>query len=299
MDSEQKKEDETKTDKEKTNNLSAAHEANEEEEEDILLIIKNLDTRIQANEEELKKLLKKKKKANSIKKLSFNDYMFVDPLQYPKSLITIEHPLDASNGKIENKKQISFDSQSSFSLESLNENNTTIPTTPNTNDKFKNDDTISEINTSCSSLPYIIPIKESNTSLNTEPNYPDEENGEENTEKIDETEKLTEEDNDYLEANDDCNELFLVGFPRLHDYPHKHLFQNQRYRDKQRYLKILKEKRDYRNGKKNLHQKFVQTQNRTNIKLKKNIPSKRKRKRRRNPPTEIFILSFEIFSFNK
>lgn len=60
-----------------------------------------------------------------------------------------------------------------------------------------------------------------------------------------------------------------MGYPKLHDYPHKHLFQNQRYRDKQRYLKILKEKHNHRNGKQNGHQKFIQTQNRTNIKLKK------------------------------
>jgi len=62
--------------------------------------------------------------------------------------------------------------------------------------------------------------------------------------------------------------MFLTGYPRLHDYPHKHLFQNQRFREKQRYLKTLKEKRD-RNGKHNVHHKFIQTQNRTNIKLKK------------------------------
>lgn len=112
---------------------------------------------------------------------------------------------------------------------------------------------------------------------------------------------MTEEDNDYLEANDDCNELFLVGFPRLHDYPHKHLFQNQRYRDKQRYLKILKEKRDYRNGKKNLHQKFVQTQNRTNIKLKKKYSFQKKKEEEEEPSYRNFhplLRNFQLQQMN-
>jgi len=66
-----------------------------------------------------------------------------------------------------------------------------------------------------------------------------------------------------------------MGYPRLHDYSHKHLFQNQRYRDKQRYFKILKEKHD-RNAKSSSHQKFIQTQNRTNIKLKKRYSFQKK-----------------------
>jgi len=81
-----------------------------------------------------------------------------------------------------------------------------------------------------------------------------------------------------VEANDDCNEMFIMGYPKLRDYPHKHLFQNQNYRERQRYLKIIKEKRNNQRNGYNIRQKFIQTQNRTNIKLKKKYPFQQEEK---------------------